>query len=194
MSISGNSSAAVYETAELVRLSKEVSRVLRHRPEAAGVVLDRHGWVSVDALLAGLSARGVEMSRANLDEIVRTSDKQRFAVSDDGRSIRANQGHSVGGVDLQLRQKTPPSRLFHGTTAVSVESIERRGLQPMKRNHVHLSPDRATAIAVGSRRGAPVVFEVDAHRMHLEGVTFFLSVNGVWLVDAVAPRYLSKSP
>lgn len=182
----------VVGSAELLRLSKEVSRVLRHRPDSAGVVLDRNGWVSIDALIAGLAARGVHLSRSKLDVIVSTSDKQRFAISDDGRSIRANQGHSVGGVDLQLRQKTPPSRLFHGTIAVNVESIERTGLRPMKRTHVHLSPDRATAIVVGGRRGAAVVFEIDAHRMHSDGIKFLQSVNGVWLVHSVAPRYLTK--
>lgn len=172
-------------------MSKEVSRVLRHRPDSAGVVLDRQGWVPIEALLAGLAARGIHMSRAQLDGIVSTSDKQRFAVSDDGQSIRANQGHSVGGINLQLRQKIPPSRLFHGTTALSVESIERSGLRPMTRNHVHLSSDRATAIAVGGRRGAAVVFEIDAHRMHKDGIKFLQSVNGVWLVDSVAPQYLT---
>ncbi|WP_448170691.1 RNA 2'-phosphotransferase [Rhizobacter fulvus] len=192
MSLPGNPPAAVDDGAELLRLSKEVSRVLRHRPDSAGVLLDRHGWVSIGALLAGLAARGVHMSRAKLDEIVSTSDKQRFAISDDGQSIRANQGHSVGGVNLQLRPKFPPSRLFHGTSAVNVESIERSGLRPMKRNHVHLSPDRATAIAVGGRRGAAVVFEIDAHRMHTDGIKFLQSVNGVWLVDSVASKYLTK--
>ena len=177
---------------DLVQRSKEVSRVLRHRPDSAGVALDRHGWVRVDALLAGLAARGTLMSRADLDEIVRTSDKQRFAMSDDGQSIRANQGHSVGGVDLQLRQKTPPSRLFHGTVQANVASIEHKGLLPMKRNHVHLSPDVATATAVGGRRGAAVIFEVDAHRMHADGAKFWLSVNGVWLVETVASRYLKR--
>jgi putative RNA 2'-phosphotransferase len=43
---------------------------------------------------------------------------------------------------------------------------------------------------VGRRRGQPVVFAVDAGAMSADGKTFFRSENGVWLVDAVAPRYL----
>ena len=178
--------------AALLQMSKAISRVLRHRPDAAGVTLDRHGWCRVDALLAGLAQRGMVISRSALDEIVRTSDKQRFAVSADGQSIRANQGHSVGGVDLQLRQQVPPSRLFHGTVEANAASIERRGLLPMRRHHVHLSPDVETASAVGSRRGKPVVFEVDAHRMHVDGARFWLSENNVWLVEVVACRYLAR--
>lgn len=177
---------------ELIAASKAISRVLRHRPGAAGVALDAHGWCSVDALLEGLASNGVVISREQLAEIVRTSDKQRFALSADGSSIRANQGHSVGGVDLQLREKTPPSRLFHGTVATSLPAIEKKGLLPMNRHHVHLSPDIATATAVGGRRGAPVILEVDAHRMHRDGVRFQLSENGVWLVDAVPAKYLRR--
>lgn len=179
---------------DLIRLSKAVSRVLRHRPDAAGVTLDRDGWCRVDELLAGLAQAGTAMTEEQLREIVRTSDKQRFALSDDGHSIRANQGHSVRGVTLRLPQKTPPSRLFHGTVASSLASIVKKGLQPMKRHHVHLSPDVATATAVGTRRGAPVILEIDAGSMHRAGHRFMLSANGVWLVDAVPPQYIRTMP
>lgn len=176
--------------AELLQMSKAISRVLRHRPDSAGVVLDGHGWCRIDELLAGLALRGVAISRAELNIIVRTNNKQRFALSADGQFIRASQGHSVSGVDLQLRAKTPPSRLFHGTLDANVASIARRGLLPMRRNHVHLSQDVETASVVGARRGVPVVFEVDAHRMHADGCKFWLSENKVWLVECVASKYL----
>lgn len=179
---------------DLVVVSKAVSRILRHRPSAAGVTLDNHGWCSVDSLLAGLARRGTFITRAQLLEMVRTNDKQRFALSEDGSAIRANQGHSVGGVELQLREKTPPPRLFHGTVATSLTDIERKGLAPMRRHHVHLSTDVSTALAVGARRGAPVVLEVDAHRMHRDGIRFFVSENGVWLVDSVPAKYLRRVP
>lgn len=177
---------------DLIAASKAISRVLRHRPGAAGVALDAHGWCPVAELLAGLARGGVALSREQLEEIVQTSDKQRFALSDDGLCIRANQGHSVGGVNLQLREKTPPSRLFHGTVATNLPGIEKKGLLPMNRHHVHLSPDVATAAAVGSRRGVPVILEVDAHHMHRDGVKFQVSENGVWLVGAVPPKYVRR--
>jgi putative RNA 2'-phosphotransferase len=50
---------------------------------------------------------------------------------------------------------------------------------------VHLSPDRETAIKVGSRRGKPVVLAIDARRMAGEGYTFYKSENGVWLTEYV---------
>lgn len=177
---------------DLTVASKAISRVLRHRPDAAGVALDAQGWCPVDSLLRGLAGAGVVISREQLEQIVRTSDKTRFALSQDGSAIRANQGHSVRGVKLKLRETTPPSRLFHGTVEVSLPVILKRGLLPMNRHHVHLSSDLATASAVGGRRGEPVILEVDAHRMHREGARFYVSDNGVWLVDSVAPRYLRR--
>lgn len=155
---------------DLVAVSKAIPRVLRHRPDAAGVELDAYGWCTVDVLLDGLSRSGVSISREQLAEIVRTSDKQRFALSEDGSAIRANQGHSVSGVNLQVREKTPPSRLFHGTVAANLAAIEKKGLLPMKRHHVHLSPYVATATAAGGRRGSPVILEVDSHSMHRDGI------------------------
>lgn len=179
---------------DLTTLSKAVSRVLRHRPDAAGVTLDRDGWCRVDELLAGLAQAGTVVTEEQLREIVRTSDKQRFALSDDGLSIRANQGHSVRGVNLRLPSKTPPSRLYHGTVASSLASIAKQGLLPIRRHHVHLSPDVATATAVGARRGTPVLLEIDAGAMHRAGHRFMRSDNGVWLTDAVPSQYIRTMP
>lgn len=60
-----------------VRISKFLSLVLRHEPERVGIALDEAGWTDVEALLAAASAHGVAITRAQLAEIVATSDKQR---------------------------------------------------------------------------------------------------------------------
>ena len=39
---------------DLTRISKYMSLILRHKPEAIGIELDAHGWANVDALLAGI--------------------------------------------------------------------------------------------------------------------------------------------
>jgi putative RNA 2'-phosphotransferase len=62
----------------------------------------------------------------------------------------------------------------------------------MRRHHVHLSADTATARMVGARHGVPVVFLVDAAAMARDGFTFYRSTNGVWLVDRVPPGYLRR--
>lgn len=174
---------------QLVKTSKFLSLVLRHEPQRIGITLDESGWVPVIDLMAGCEAHGVPITYTDLAEIVATSDKNRFAFSEDGQRIRANQGHSVE-VDLQLPTATPPATLYHGTVDKFLESIRRDGLRKGERHHVHLSADEATANKVGERRGKPVILRIDASRMHADGHLFYLSANGVWLTDHVPPQYL----
>jgi putative RNA 2'-phosphotransferase len=173
------------------RVSKLLSLILRHEPSRVGVTLDRAGWVDVEVLLGALSAHGRPISREQLERVVRTSDKQRFALDGSGTRIRANQGHSVE-VDLGLPPSTPPDRLFHGTPLRNIHAIMRDGLRPGRRHAVHLSPDVATAQRVGDRRGPCAVLVVDAQAMHDAGHAFTVSANGVWLVPAVPPSYLHQ--
>ncbi|MGV9785588.1 RNA 2'-phosphotransferase [Streptomyces sp. NPDC003435] len=173
-----------------VKVSKYLSKHLRHQPERIGLTLDPAGWVEIDALLAAAAAHGFPVTRTELDHVVAVNDKRRFAV--EGGRIRASQGHSVE-VALGLPPVTPPPYLYHGTVARSLDAIRAEGLRPMNRHHVHLSTDRETATRVGARRGRPVVLAVDAGAMHRDGHVFHVSANGVWLTDAVPPRYLRFS-
>ncbi|CAL9482812.1 putative RNA 2'-phosphotransferase [Streptomyces sp. enrichment culture] len=170
-----------------VKVSKYMSKHLRHQPERIGLRLDPQGWAEIDDLLAAAAAHGFPVTRAELDHVVAANDKQRFAV--DGTRIRANQGHTVP-VDLALPEAEPPAHLYHGTVAAALDAIRTEGLRPMARHHVHLSPDRETATRVGARRGRPVVIGVDAAAMRAAGHVFRISANGVWLVDAVPPQFL----
>jgi putative RNA 2'-phosphotransferase len=178
---------------ERVRTSKFLSLTLRHRPEMLGLELGPGGWVDVETLLAAAAAHGRPISRAELDEVVETNDKQRFAFDPFGARIRASQGHSVD-VDLELEPAEPPAVLYHGTSERVAGRIASEGLRKMQRHHVHLSADVETATRVGARHGTPVVFEVDTPAMHSAGTLFFRSANGVWLVDAVPPQFLRRRP
>lgn len=175
---------------ELTRISKTLSYHLRHRPDELGLTLEPGGWVAVDELLAALARKGKAVTRAELDEVVARNNKRRFAFDATGTRIRASQGHSVE-VDLELEPVTPPAVLYHGTSERAIAAIEREGLKKMRRHHVHLSADVATARNVGARHGPPVVLAVDAAAMHAAGVAFYRSANGVWLVDAVPPAFIS---
>jgi putative RNA 2'-phosphotransferase len=170
-----------------VKVSKYLSKHLRHQPERIGLTLDEGGWVEIGTLLAAAAAHGFPITRNELDHVVAANDKRRFAI--EGSRIRASQGHTVD-VDLGLPPATPPAYLYHGTVAAALDSIRAEGLRPMSRHDVHLSPDRETATRVGARRGRPVVLSVDAGAMHRDGHTFRVSANGVWLTKAVPPRYL----
>jgi len=176
-----------------VRISKFLSLVLRHNPGRIGIVLDDAGWTDVAGLLTACAAHGVAITRAQLTELVASSDKQRFALSPDGTRIRANQGHSVD-VDLQLAPTAPPAILYHGTFAPAVASIRAQGLVRGQRHHVHLSADVSTASKVGARRGKPVILTVLAGDMAAAGHVFYRSDNGVWLTDHVPPEFIRFGP
>jgi putative RNA 2'-phosphotransferase len=178
------------DAASRVRVSKLLSLGLRHEPGALGITLDDAGWTSVDAVLRGLAARGESIDAEELEEIVATSDKQRFALSPDGTRIRANQGHSVA-VDLGLPPATPPEILFHGTVRRFLDPIRAQGLLRRARTHVHLSAETATArVVAGRRAGDAVILRVRARSMHDAGYAFYRSANGVWLTEHVPPEFL----
>lgn len=175
---------------DLEQCSKFLSLVLRHKPEALGLTLDENGWVDVEQLLAAANKQGKEWTIDLINETVSTNDKQRFSISDDGKRIRANQGHSLKNVELELKPKEPPRILYHGTVDRFLEAIKRKGLQKMNRQHVHLSSDIETAQNVGGRRGKPVILEIASKEMFLDSNQFFLSENGVWLTEQVPAKYI----
>jgi len=176
----------------IVATSKLLSYVLRHRPDSIGLALDAQGWAAVDDLLARLAAAGHAVDRSLLERVVAENDKQRFAFSADRTRIRASQGHSVA-VDLALDPAPPPDLLYHGTASRFLKSILATGLRAAGRHHVHLSADADTARRVGARHGFPAVLRVDAARMRADGIVFYRSDNGVWLTEAVQPRYLDTA-
>ena len=172
-----------------IKMSKFLSLVLRHEPEAAGIILDEAGWVDVEALLAGCAARGKDIHRAQLERIVADSDKQRFAFNEDRTRIRANQGDSVE-VDLQYEPRTPPEVLYHGTASRFLDSIQEKGLLKMDRHHVHLSAETKLTMQVGARHGRPVLLVIRARQMVAAGHVFYCSTNHVWLVDEVPVQFI----
>lgn len=176
----------------LIKISKYLSKYLRHEPDRIGIKLAAGGWVPVTELLDACRKHNFPVQLAELKQVVAQNNKQRFSFDETGTLIRANQGHSVE-VDLQLEPAVPPDILYHGTGSGAVESILTEGIKKMSRHHVHLSIDIQTARKVGGRHGIPVILTVDAVAMHGDGYTFYCAENGVWLVDFVPPNYLKIS-
>lgn len=175
----------------LTQASKFLSLILRHKPETIHISLDEQGWASVSELIANTQQSDVVFSEELLQEIVAKCNKQRFEFNDDGSKVRCHQGHSLD-IELGLEVTKPPEYLYHGTASRFLERIMSEGLRKQKRHHVHLSPDVETATAVGSRYGKPVILKIHAGKMFEDGHTFYVSGNGVWLTDSVAPEYLQR--
>lgn len=176
---------------DLVRISRYISMLLRHKPEEAGLVIDQHGYVKTTELIKSVKNKFPEFNRDMLVTIVDTDDKQRYSFKDHKKYIRANQGHSIK-VDLELVAVPPPSLLFHGTSEKYLDSIIQEGIVPKSRQYVHLSKDVDTAYSVGIRHGSKtIILVVNAEQMHNDGYEFFISDNGVWLTDAVPTGYFT---
>jgi putative RNA 2'-phosphotransferase len=171
----------------LTKISKFLSFVLRHKPDAIGLTLDPEGWADIDELIAKAD---ISIDHDLLNQVVAQNDKKRFAMSPDGQSIRANQGHSLQ-VDLGLMPTEPPAQLFHGTADRFLNTILAQGLSPQNRQYVHLSADAETATNVGQRHGRPVILTLPAHDMHVAGHPFYIAQNGVWLTDHVPAENLT---
>ncbi|MGL4820140.1 MAG: RNA 2'-phosphotransferase [Bacilli bacterium] len=175
-----------------IKLGKYLSYLLRHNPKSLDLAIDENGWVNVEDLIKAINGTNkFRISKTVLERIVSENKKKRFAFSTDKSKIRANQGHSIV-VDVELKEAIPPNVLYHGTAEKYVDSIERTGLLPQNRLHVHLSSDIETALNVGSRHGAPVIYAIDAKKMHTDGFRFYLSENRVWLTGSVSIKYLKK--
>lgn len=174
------------------KLSKFISLVLRHNPDAAHITVDEHGWANVEEMLAGIQSTGRKIDMEILEEIVATDNKQRYSFNQDKTLIRANQGHSIA-VDVELKEQEPPEFLYHGTATRFLGSIEREGLKPMSRLYVHLSKDIETALKVGGRHGVPVILKVHSGDMYRDGYKFYLSENGVWLTKKVDAKYFERN-
>jgi putative RNA 2'-phosphotransferase len=177
---------------QLAEISKFLSFVLRHQPDAIGITLDLEGWTDIAALIAAAAKNGKQLDRDVIQAVVTTSDKKRFALSEDGLRIRAVQGHSTESVDINYVEQVPPEFLYHGTATRFMDAIRKEGLLPGSRQYVHLSQDEQTALAVGQRHGKPAVLKIEALRMHQQGFKFYQAENGVWLVNNVPAAQLNS--
>lgn len=164
--------------------SRTLSWLLRHGATEAGVPMDPAGWVLVADALAHL-----RISRALLDELVRTNPKQRLAL--DGDRVRCVQGHSFAvpvtreALEASWVEVPGDATIWHGTQLDALPGIHAEGLVPQRRTHVHLteSPDSA----VGIRSKVHVVLAVSPARLRDAGVDVFQAPNGVILARRV-PR------
>lgn len=171
------------------KVSKFLSLILRHKPEEIGLILDENGWANIAELIEKSAVFGNNFTFGELQEVVTTNDKKRFAFDETKTKIRASQGHSIE-VDVEFEEKIPPAILYHGTAERNLDSILEIGLEKRARHHVHLSSEPEAARNVGIRYGKPVILEINAGQMADQGYKFYISENGVWLIDKVPPEFL----
>jgi len=174
------------ENEEKARVSKYVSYLLRHNPE--DLDMDDEGFVDLDDLISKVRKRFPHANRRLLTKIINESERKRFEIVEN--KIRALYGHTVP-VQIYLKEDTQIIRLYHGTTPQAAQEIHEKGLQPMKRRWVHLSPTEEIAREVGKRRtNKPVVLVVDASEARSHGIRFYKATDKVYVCKHVPAKYI----
>ena len=174
----------------LKKISVKLSWMLRHCQSPLYIDLNG-GWADVSVIIRAMKERFPDFDRKVLEQIVAQDEKGRYSFDKTGTKIRANQGHSIPGVVIEMEAPEPPEFLWHGTAARFIDSIMKDGLKPMSRQFVHISPDYATAVKLGSRHGKPVVLKIRAKDFINDGNELYRSSNGVWQARYVAPEYFT---
>ncbi|KAF7728379.1 tRNA 2'-phosphotransferase 1 [Apophysomyces ossiformis] len=194
------SGGPAFSHTETVRLSKQLSYILRHGAIKEKLQLTAEGYVRLDDLLARPKLKGVTFEA--IDHVVRTNDKKRFQMKceDDIWWIRATQGHSLrqlGNMDLILCTEALPI-VVHGTYLERWSSIQRQGLKTMSRNHIHLAPGLPSdeGVISGMRTTSEVFIYIDMAKALADGIQFYRSVNNVILTQGqdgvLAPCYFER--
>lgn len=221
------------------KLSRALSRILRHKAKEVGLTISSDGFVPVDAILTcsdTFKRYGVQ----DIQNVVALNDKQRFCLAhrlitrsiyqsgkgkkqwkwkhysfipfspDDASDkyenqsqtkdgllteevlcIRANQGHSIEGINpdelltpLSSEDLANMNTIIHGTYRDAyANSIRHNGLNRMKRNHIHFASGfpGENGVISGMRKSCEIYIFLDTMLCAHDGVPFYKSDNGVIL-------------
>jgi 2'-phosphotransferase len=193
------------------QLARYLTQLLRHGKPRKLASLRPDGFATLAEIqtVPGFSGLTVPLCHA----IVAEDNKQRFAFRREEPDaatgaaggaawwLRANQGHTVAGLDpdLLLTRVDDPSQLpcvVHGTYRAAWPAIQAQGLCRMKRNHVHFASGlpsgggagNSGGVVSGMRASAEVLVYVNAAAAMALGVIFFVSANGVILTPGIGPQ------
>lgn len=151
------------------RISKYLSKHLRHRPERLSFNVEPGGWVDVDELLRALEENRFGLSRDELSEVVAGGDKPRFSFDASGRRVRANYVHLYGDRDAARevgRRHGVPVLLTVSAAALA----EAGGLTPACR-HTRPTPP-SSQVPFPARVGWPIAPSPLLLRKRVHGVDF----------------------
>lgn len=175
---------------DLVRLSKFISLMLRHKAADFGLTLDADGFTDVDAVWAQVKQKyGTRYTRADLDTLLddTRAGKQRYERR--GDRVRALYGHSAVR-EITYDPVTPPEILYHGTTPQALKHIRTEGLTAQARQYVHLSTTLERAGDVATRHGKPIILKIRAQDAHAAGHIFYQPEVQHYLVKSVPPAFI----
>ncbi len=177
---------------DYIKLSKFISFLLRHKAKEYNLEVDTNGYVALEKLLYVIK-QNPKFANVNEDiikESVYNSPKKRFELS--GNYIRARYGHSFSQ-KINYLSTEPPIYLYHGTSKVAWNNITIEGLQPMRRQYVHLSTNIEQARLVGERHtNNPIILQIQAKIAYDNGISFYLVGEDIFLSSYIPMKYIKK--
>ena len=154
-----------------VRLSKTMSYLLRHRPDAGGLEPDEEGWVPLDDVVrAATRLMHRPVSSEDVYAMLADSEVTRFQV--DGPRIRAVREKKK----RRRSRSSPPDILYHATSGDLLARAGETGmLRGTSRRPLYLSTAESSAWRVAHTRFGddPRVLYVDTTRARRHGVRFY---------------------
>ena len=91
----------------LTRISVKMAWLLRHCQTPIYIQF-KGGWADVKTIVSVLKQTFPEVSFDVVKQIVAEDEKGRYSFDKSGRRIRANQGHSIPGVVIEMESPEPP--------------------------------------------------------------------------------------
>ena len=73
----------------LTKVSKYLSFVLQHHPEAISLKLDSERWANLKELVKLANSNGKSITLEQVQDVVKLDERKMFTFSEDGLSIRA---------------------------------------------------------------------------------------------------------
>ncbi|KAF7361237.1 Trna 2-phosphotransferase 1-like [Mycena sanguinolenta] len=188
-----------------MRVSRQLSRLMRNGGRYGYFPTRANGYVSVEALLNHASLRGVDF--ATLEKVVRQDQKSRYHLAYEpwynktsSWWIRANpesrESETNPDTSLDLRRLRSPKEIpvaIHGTSLRAWESISKQpGLHRMSRNYIHLAKGVVGDMVNGMQTPSEVLISIDVTRAMEADIKFYISPTGVILTPGDEMGYLAR--
>ena len=168
---------------ETKHASKFLSLILRHEPERVGLSLSDAGWIGVDELLRAINQHGIALTLDQLKHIVATSDKKRFAFSEDRLTlVTARRGDFAGRRQIDFAELA--DRDFVGltnATALQVHIAKHAARLGLRLNfRARLRDFDAICQLVAADVGVAVVPEAAARRCAASMPIAMIRIRDAW--------------